>query len=308
MDIIESLNEVKKQADLWDELNQDLSTKMLLINFPPKSTTTLRLIGPFQLVKRLYVEYEGFLVSKRECYDIAHGDVKAYDIVCKRVEEYLKKQNSCRSLRRQEITSLTERIQSVTEDNLLQYLERLYNNPYWQKCIMINAWRISGNDPFVDYGNSNDLRICCLTQKICSGMVLRTPEENRQLSTIPISGLFAHDVIIKRSGKALDVNYKMSFSKNPYMLNKDIIKSIISKGLWDFNKVVNELNQSGGRYVFKVSEKYRMPKELNDFIFSSYDKNEGEHFQKITNEIAYLPDEAIEGRVNLNNTIQSLEI
>ena len=309
MDIIESLNDVKYQPDLWDELNQELSTKMVLVNFSPRSETTVRLIGPFQFVKRLYMEYSGHLLSKKEAYDIANGDVKVYDIVLKRVKDYLGKTSNNKTINKTIPSNamLFNPSTGLAEKDLVAYLERLYTNPYWQKCLMINAWVKSANNSFGDFGDNNDLKICCLTQKICGSMIQRDVDINH-LRTLPISGILAHDVTIKRSGQALDTKYEMRFSQDASYLDNNIVKTIVQKGLWDFNEVVHELNASNSKYLFKVSRKYRMPEELNNFILYSYDNNEGEHFAAVENEIGDLPDEAIEGKTIFNNTIQSLEI
>jgi len=305
MDTIELLNDVKHQPDLWDELSRDLSANMLLINFPLNSTTTFRLLGPFQLVKRLYVEYEGILLSKRECYDIATGDLKVYDIVRKRAEKYISQLPKHNEVNRNAATLSSSR--GVTEANFMKYLEKLYNNPFWQKCLLINAWVKSAGNSYGDFGTGEDVRVCCLTQKICGSMLNRTTRLN-ELRSLQISGLFAHDVTVRREGVGLNTKYSMGFSDEPSYLDNAIVKTITSKGLWDFDTVVSHFNESSSKYLYQVSHKYRMPEELNSFMFPSYKENEGEHFTAVQEDIADLPDEAIEGKININNTIQSLEI
>lgn len=323
---------------MWSDINADKpNIGMAFYTFPPETTNTFRLLGAFQVCERLYVKPDGNVpVSKKELHSIFKGDTKVYDEVNKRIEDYHnrmgvnntngidgRRRNRTLDTIRQEIDglsrlpynanhintnvnfgvqrdisdSLPREFNEFTKEQKLKYINDLYHDEMkWQKVLLINALSDRDSNPKV--------HIICLSHKIMSSIKIAMGRKEA-----PISGLYAHDISIRKRGAGMQSQYECSASQQASHLTNETIRYLLRQRLWDIPSILKKINDGGPTsYLYRKISDYKMPSEFNDTIFSHYDENEGQHFEQVKNHINDLPENAIENRSMRGNPIATIEI
>jgi hypothetical protein len=307
-------------GDLWDALYKEMHAERLMFHFPPDSTYTFRLIGPFLKSQRVYSPYSVLwkYMNKAEFDAIIDQDEKIVRNVIGRMglKRYLNKYGKRLSF--PEPDSLEELILKMEEvirntpsnkDSLAKAVAFIYSaftGKRMQPCLLVNGLLMDDSNPH--------LHILPLNRSLCDQLTEACLKISRKLklppSKIKLSGVYAHNLRIKRKGSGIKTKYAIAISPEVTFLSDEQIEYIASNGLLDIHAFIAELNRRKKHfYYYTLAKNYRMPETfMNEVLYEAGQKAEEDHFEAIDVSINELPQEAFENINKVNNSIGDLEL
>lgn len=282
---LEVLSAPQTTGDLWDELQKDLNPLKKFLTFMENREYTLRLLGPFMQVYRLY-NPQSKLVTE---YDIdvkriASGDSQYFTKVISQVQNLIKQSNN--------------RSQKKFHE-LGKFLLNVHKNFNFNKCIVTNAYIKTG-----DKRDEPKVKLIALSNVVCNEIIQKVPEADTK-----ISGLNARDIVITRRGSGLITRYDVAV-KRESMLDSAIVKKIFSQGLVDIPSLLHAMNKRNGAFYYQFqSGQYKMPDQLINTLFNAMNKlEESQQLARANEKINTLPRNCFEKVNRSRGAINSLDL
>jgi hypothetical protein len=326
MNTIEEINVSQDLIDTQKTLN-GLNPKNLLLNyFIPGMEYNFRLLGTFVTIKRLYLPSSNKLHSI-DLLKIFNGNEDYYTKVMKELAEKDKSDIEAQGTQGKSLTipgidyrgshnygwytqTTTRYTQTdtqyrvqATHNNDSDTITKLYKKQGWSKGVLANALFKSGT-------SYNDIKVICISPIIMNSMMqCRTNGD--------ISGLFAHDITLRKNGSGMSSTYDVRISQNPLFLDKETIEYVYNNGLIDIKTLISSINnlnlqQNTSKlptYIYNEASDYKMPKELSNIIFKDFVKEEeSKHFEEVDENIADIPRESFENMQEINNSMFGIEL
>jgi len=364
---VEELSNIYTTGDMWDSFNQNNACNKLMY-FENGVRYTLRFLGPFYKVNRIYVNKMSYfqdLISSEEIKSVILGNKTVYEKVYDRFNEKekeiisecekkskLSNQSSCsamhstdntptyscysvdntptysrlsmplprstvegadnifntinsvNSVQRLKTTFFHDEQEKIKEAKMI--LNRLYQPSKWQPCLLINA--------LVSNNRHKSIEVIALSK-----IMMREMKYNNSffIPNIPVSGLNAHDLIIKRSGEMLDSKYEVKISDSVTSLKKTDMSFILNRGLKNIEAIIKDMNKHSvekrSSYFYRKLSKSQLPEITELSLFQELNKKLGKLDSDmaaidVDNKLDSLPDEAFEHNGDMNNPIGCLEI
>jgi len=280
---MEVLSSPQTTNDLWDELQKDLNPLKKFLTFEENKEYTLRLLGPFMQVSRLY--------------NPQHSLVTEYDIDIKRIA----------SRDTEYFNDVIAKIQNLIKGNsrskkypeLGKFIFNAYKGFGFTKAVVTNVYVKSG-----DHRGEPKVKLAALTHAICKEIIQKVPEADTK-----ISGLNARDITLTRKGSGLITRYDVAV-RNETLLHENIVAKIFSQGLVDIPSLLNAMNKRNGAFYYQFqSDKYIMPESLTNVLFSALrEVEESRQLQRANEKINTMPKNAFERANKKMGPINSLEV
>ena len=318
MNAVDEINVSKDVSDIQNILS-NLNPRNLILNyFIPGMEYNFRLLGPFVSVKRLYIPCSNNLTSI-DLLKIFNGNEEYYNNVINELSERIKSKQGTQSksnkednptsmphadrntswswIRAAQTAALQPTRDSDTND--LSTIMKLYNKKSWGNGIMVNAML----DPC-------DIKVLCL------GPTMIKPMQECRVNG-NISGLFAHNIRLRKNGSGMTSNYTIRFSDEPLLLDKDKIEFTYNNGLVDIKKLIRDLNSLNLQqntshlptYIYDKASDYKMSEELSNVIFKDFARQEeSKHFERVDENISEIPKDSFEGWQEVNNAMVGIEL
>lgn len=280
---MEVLSSPQTTNDLWDELQKDLNPLKKFLTFMENREYTIRLLGPFMQVNRLYNPQPSLVTE----YDIdvkriASKDSAYFDDVVAKIQRLIKAHPRAKKY-----------------GELGKFLSNIYKGFGFSKAVITNAYIKSG-----DARGEPKVKLVALTYAICKEIVQKVPEASTK-----ISGLNARDIILTRRGSGLITRYEVAVEREA-LLHEKIVSKIFSQGLVDIPSLLNAMNRRNGAFYYQFqSDKYIMPQRLTNILFTDLKEiEEGRHLQRTNEKINTVPRNAFERAAKKIGPINSLEV
>jgi hypothetical protein len=270
-------------GDLWDELQKDINPLKKLLYFEENKKYTLRLLGPFMQVSRIYNPQSKLITE----YDIdvrklASKDREYFEYVSKRIQGLIKRYK-----------------QSKKFLELGKFVANVYKNMGFYKCIVTNSYIKSGEGR-----NEPKVKLVAMTYAMCKEIIQKVPEASTK-----IAGFHAKDITVIRRGSGLITRYEIDIDKESF-LPEDAVQKILSQGLVDIPELLNAINKRNGAFYYQFqSDQYRMPEDLMNTLFKDLNKaEESRHLNRANEKINTVPRSAFERANRTIGPINSLEL
>jgi len=312
--IIEEITLPNTAADLWDELYNSQSSQVIL-SFRDGTGYKFRLLGPFVLGSRVFLApnfkfYE--YMTPKELKQLLRGDADVKKTVIQRI---LNKTPD--SIRRKLHVESTADIKTHTTagrkfSEMVNVIENICHKTQWQPIVFSNVVVLETN---ATYPTSNPA-IICLSKNLCYQIlneIIPLSKDRKDAADKPISGLYAHDIMIARQGQGINSKYTVRLSKQPEHLPNQLISYVLKEGLWDMHEIVKTGNKKvvNGKmngFIYRIGRSCKMSTELMSEIFEQTRKvDDAAYMDAVEEEIADLPKEAFESYAN-ENSISSLDL
>jgi hypothetical protein len=326
---LENLSCSQTTNDMWRELGMDINPDSVLVNMRgDNSTVTLRFLGPFVSTRRIYASV--LKQKKMNIESVINRDPAAMEKIDTYIAEYeaekkmLKSRNLIPSSRQTVPSRQTVRVIPPSWETInaneaaldygrtyksiemhLKNLKEIKEKITWQKCLLVNAC-CKCLDGDIPYSNGySGFGIFVITRTIAHAINHATLHHTNEA----ISGLFAPDITLRKSGEGLQTNYVASIAPMSRLSDR-MVNEILANGLIDipaFMEMSN--NHKSSPYYYRLNNGYKMSIDLlPEIIQASKGFEEKAHFASVEKHLNDLPDNAIENRQNMKNAFGGIEI
>lgn len=310
---VELLSQSYTSGDLWDELNRELSPEQLILYPKAGITYSLRLLGPFVGVERLYVPRKSLrqYLSNNEIHQLIHtkSDISTSNVL--KAIGFDSSNN--RNIRNMLKNIYNDKMSPVELDasrpiiDILQFLYKLLEDKSRTQCIMVNSLCMVE-------GQRKSIQVVSLTIPIITSLFKLSAEMSETLKIKPenvvINGLYAHDIFLKRDARNKG-NIQVEINKQSSYLSTEDMEFILTKTLVDIPKLLDSLNESDSHsYIYSKNINYGVSRDVMLGMMDSYNiKLENEHYQVVEDaDPRLLPRNAFEESEQIDNSIGYLEL
>jgi len=349
LNTVDVLKDPLTAYDAWDELNSEYNIKNYFLNFAPNATYVIRLLGPFIKAQRLYKPSTAIqsVIPDQVFNRVLRRNRHAFEESLDLVSRFFNDSNTASLATSLDTTIIECKKGYIAAERLagehkspadatmfegscrdfVMYLAKVFYRIGWQNVLLSNAYikndggiydnlNNDGAEGDLEYSYIPNIRVVALSKMACLSLF-------RSLNIIygpyaqnaRISGLYAHDISVSKSGRGYSTVFNMNITPTPKSLKPDEIQAIFKDKLLDMLTLMRECNEkSVGKYLYRSPSNYHMSdmwmsdlqKERDSL--PNADDREGEHYEELDRQINALPAEAFENREHARNPIRSLEI
>jgi hypothetical protein len=297
---IEAISVSHNKSYVWDDVDDSISED--IIYSPEEDPRVIRLLGPFQLVKRLWVgqsnnDLKQNKITRRDLARIADGDTKTLNEKLKVFQSTDEIEPTDQWDEEHFFSDREKKNKYGGPKDIIGFLNELHSKSKWQKCLMVNGFI------YPKRFKSADVKIVAIPRLMCDSLF----KSLGGYKGVAINGLYAKDITIsKQYGRTGNI----SVSSETTHLEDVHLQSVLKRGLWDIPPVLSHLNTLDSHtYIYKTSGKYRMPEEMYSFLSPRYKMKDykGSHYEDVFNNIGEISTEEMGYGDESANTINDLE-
>lgn len=336
LDTVEVLKIRNHSVDSWSELNTEYNLKNHFLIFPKNTRVSIRLIGPYLSTERIYVP-SGIksVLSEQNFYGTLNRKMDHFEESIRKVNKY------CGNNNQVEIDSLvksclsnyshgeraiwskkgnTRRVLPSNEyfNDMILFLLKSYYKIGWQKSVLSNAYVYDG---FSYSEVSSNIRVSVFSWKSMTELcaVINKKRRKNKNKKINISGFFAYDLNVEKTGEGYSTELRMSLSDKPRLMSGQQVQAIFTERLIDMRSLLKDNNRNENTsYLYKIPKEYRVGeeimsdfyKQIEDIKKTNNDTDVGEclHNAELENQMQDIPIDHFENRPSYNRPINAIEV